>query len=157
MKWNVIHGLSAVLCSIGSAGCASSGLFQSGARPPQLISTWVDSALATPTDTVAWVLRENGDDRTLRIHVNTDSSGRATRTSTERHYAMWWVSGDLTDTLRRRFCSSPRPGRFGSTCYSFHIDTIAATDTSPLYRRLLVVGYAGTTHVRNRVLIERRP
>ena len=71
------HPLSAALLGLLLAGvtsCASSGgLFSVGPKPHELVGVWIDSAKATPTDTIAWILGADGDDRTLHVHVSRDA------------------------------------------------------------------------------------
>lgn len=54
------HGVRAALLGISLlivTSCASSGgLFSVGPKPHELMGIWIDSAKATPTDTIAWIL-----------------------------------------------------------------------------------------------------
>jgi hypothetical protein len=130
-------------------GCASGSLFHSGPRPPELVGTWVDSAASTPADTLAWVLGGDGDYRTLTIRARSDNRERSASKAEERHYAQWYLSGSLADTLRREFCFKRR-ARDGGSCMRFRLDTLADGR-----RRLRMIGYADQAHPRERVLTER--
>ena len=122
-----------------------------------LAGVWIDSAKATPSDTVAWRLDRNGADWTLRITVARDDSNRVTTEQRETRYGYWYVEGSLADTSGRALCFKTRP-RDGGTCYPFRLDTLAAGTTDSRPRRQLVIsGYRGQQHTRTRVLVERVP
>ena len=136
--------------------CATQGRwFQPGPRPAALVGIWIDSSQSTPTDTVAWVLAANGDDRTLRVHVQYDGDRAGGSTQEVRRYASWYLEGTLGDTSSQAFCVKRRP-RDGGSCSQFRLDTLYAPDGGIARRRLVIRGYVGERHTRDRVLLERR-
>ena len=143
-----------VLLATTLAACGRSGWFTAGPRPRDLVGVWVDSSLATSTDTIAWVLGENGIDRTLHITVSRDATGRASVDRRTTTYGLWYVSGDMRDAEKRTFCVKRRP-RDGATCVSFRLDTVASTQIQGVRRRLFLLGYKGQVHQRDRILLER--
>ena len=119
-----------------------------------LAGIWIDSARATPSDTVAWRLDANGADWTVTITVHHDSAGRG---STDRHdtrYGYWHLQGILSDTSGRALCFKARP-RDGADCYPFVFDTIRDSSSAAPRRRLVVLGYRGQRELRSRILLER--
>jgi hypothetical protein len=114
-------------------GCA--GLFQLGPRPAQLAGVWLDSSTTTPTDTFSRVLDQGGDDRSFHVRVIRNASGRAVLDTQSTRNGRWWVSGDLSDTVGRRLCVTPRPGRNPGTCITFRLDTLVMASGNG-YRRL---------------------
>lgn len=139
------------------AGCATgSALFSAGPRPSEIAGVWVDSSKATPSDTVAWVLAPSGEDRTLEIQVVRDDAMRVTTKRIEKRYGLWFLRGSLADTASRAICFKERP-RDGASCVAFQLDTLRSGTGGAPRRRLLVLGFKGHQHTRNRVLYERLP
>ena len=143
-----------VLLAMTLAACGRSGWFTAGPRPRDLVGVWVDSSLATSTDTIAWVLGDNGIDRTLHVTVSRDPAGRASVDRRMTTYGLWYVSGDMRDAEKRRFCVKRRP-RDGGTCVNFRLDTVPSAQTQGARRRLFLLGYKGQVHQRDRILLER--
>lgn len=144
--------LAALLLSTGA--CASSGgLFSVGPKPRELVGIWIDSAKATPSDTIAWILGADGDDRTLHIHVSRDAKGVASVETDDKRYGFWYSSGEMADTASLKLCVKRR-ARDGGTCTHFRLDT---TTTQPLRRRLTLYGYRTSHGINDRVLLERLP
>lgn len=140
-----------------TAGCASpaGGWFHVGPHPAALAGIWIDSAKATPTDTVAWVLAPNGEDRTLVVHVRPAITAASAVTRREIRYGFWYLSGALGDTTRQAICVKRRP-RDGAACAPFRLDTIPKVGSATARRRLRISGFRGEHHTRDRVLLERR-
>ena len=112
---------------------------------------WIDVARTSYSDTVAWVLAPNGDDRTISIAITRDDRGIASATTQEIWNGKWYLSGRLADTTNRAICYKRRV-RNGATCLRFRMDTVAAT---PPLRRLTVLGYEGQHPEEVRVFVER--
>ena len=108
------HILVAVALLTGT-GCALGNWFHFGPRPPELVGTWIDSARATPTDTVAWVLKANGDDQSFHISIRRDAKGATVVKQLQQHDTQWYLSGSLTGTSQPKLCfkrrESPRDCR----------------------------------------------
>lgn len=136
-----------------TAACASgSGTwFSPGPRPPEIAGVWIDVSLTSYSDTVAWVLATNGDDRTMRITIKRDNRGISVAEKREVWNGLWYLSGRLADTANRAICYKRRV-RNGATCLRFRMDTVAAT---PLLRRLTVLGYRSQLPGEGRVFLER--
>ena len=150
----ILIGSILVVLALSLVGCASNSLwFHGGARPPELVGTWIDVEKTTAADTLAWVLGVGGDDRTLHLRVLRDTAGDVRVKGDSRRYGYWYLSGALGDTARRALCFKERP-RDGATCRAFRLDTISGM---PPRRRLTVLGYPGEHHVSARVLVERVP
>lgn len=134
--------------------CAG-GWFTAGPRPSALVGRWVDSASATPRDTVVWDLASNGVRRMTRITVTRRTADSATvphvmlRTSDE---GLWYVSGALSDSINRAFCFKRR-SRDGATCRHFRLDTLSRAGERPLRRLVILADDRGQT--RDQVLVER--
>lgn len=122
------------------------------ANPPRLAGTWVDSSLATPTDTVAWVLGERGLDQTLTIHVGGDAPGG--RSERLEGYGYWYVAGDAPPADTGRICFRSR-ARGRDACFDYRVSTLPPDAAGRARRRLLIVAYQGRRHTRDRILIER--
>ena len=137
------------------AACARRDWFTAGPRPHELVGVWVDSSLATATDTVAWVLTENGLDKTLHLTVARDTAGRTNVQQRLTTYGLWYVSGSMSDVDNRTFCVKRR-SRDGGTCVKFRLDTLPSTHGGRSRRRLFLAGYKGQVHQRDRILLERR-
>lgn len=148
--------VSTVVAVAGLVACTAGGLFRLGPRPAALVGVWIDSALATPSDTVAWVLTAHGNDRTLHVVVTRDSTGRATLRRSTGGYGYWYLHGELSDTAHRALCFKARP-RDGGSCYHFRLDTLITSAPGVRRRRLRVLAYRGRQHTRDRILIERLP
>ncbi len=147
--------LSLVLLTAACTSIFTLGQSRSDTRV--LAGVWVDSVLATPTDTLAWKLDANGANRTLEIHVIRDSAMRVTTKQREQQHGHWYLRGALADTAGRALCFKARP-RDGGICYRFQLDTLAKPlDEGHPPRRLLVAGYPGRADARTRVLVERLP
>lgn len=151
------HGVRAALLGISlliMTSCASSGgLFSVGPKPHELVGVRVDSAKATPTDTIAWILGADGDDRTLHIHVSRDAKGAPSVQTDDKRYGHWYSSGDIGDTASLQLCVKRR-AREGGTCTHVRLDT---TTTFPTRRRLTLHGYRTLHGVNDRILLERLP
>lgn len=145
--------IGALLCASACVGVSTAAA--PGSRTRDIAGIWVDSAKATPTDTVAWRLDANGADWTLRIRVVRDSANRLTTEQQATRYGYWYVEGTSTDTTQRAICFKKRP-RDGGTCYAFRLDTLDG-GSAPARRRIVVAGYRGQQHTRTRVLLERLP
>lgn len=132
---------------IGACAAMRFGTVFNFSYPPQLSGTWVDSSLATPTDTVAWVLGPRGLDQTLTRHRS------ATGDWTERldGYGYWYVAGraERADTGQVCFRSRAR-GRDACFAYATRESTGATTP-----RRLVIYAYQGLHHTRDRILFRR--
>jgi len=133
------------------SGCLTGSWFAaSRADMHALAGTWKDSATATATDTVAWGLRPDGEDYSIRF-------GPGGIVLKEQRYGYWYLQGRLADTTGRALCFKARP-RDGATCYPFALDVVPPTPPDTVTRRRIVIaGYKGQQHVRTRVLIERLP
>ena len=92
-----------------------------------------------------------GDFRALHIRVWSSNGGSPRIEREDTHYAQWYVSGSLADTLRREFCFKRR-ARDGGSCMRFQLDTLADGR-----RRLRMLGYVSQVHPRVWVLTERLP
>jgi hypothetical protein len=138
-----------VLVTLVAAGCSSlrAAVGLSYSYPSFLARTWVDSSLATPTDTVAWVLGSRGLDQTLTIHVGPDSAGRTTRSEHLDGYGYWYVKGEEAQHDTGHICFRSR-ARGRDACYAYEV----AEAPRP---RLLIVAYQGRRHTRDRVLVAR--
>jgi hypothetical protein len=139
----------------GASACTSLHvpLLAPRSRPTEIAREWVDVRKSTPSDTSLWVLRPDGYDGSAHIRAIADSSGQVRAQRTETRYGGWYMSGTLGDTASQAICFSSRPGRFGSTCNGFSLDTVQSANASVV--RLTVRGYAGSHSTTNRVLISR--
>lgn len=147
-----------LLCAALLSGCAAgrsvTGYF-SYANPPRLVGTWVDSALATSTDTIAWVLGPRGLDKTLSVHVGPAAESASGRTETVAGYGYWYVRGGLASVDTGHICFRSR-ARGRDACFAYELSmALAPTAAAPQRRRLLIVAYEGRRHTRDRVLLER--
>lgn len=135
------------------AACASErgAWFSLGPRPSEIAGVWIDVARTSYSDTVAWVLAPNGDDRTLHIGVNRDADGVAATTKHETWNGMWYLSGKLTDTTDRAICFKRRV-RDGATCVRFRMDTAGVH----ALRQMTVLGYQGQRQAIEHIFFERR-
>lgn len=143
------------LLAAGCATAAGGGLFRLGPHPAQLAGTWVDVANTTPTDTVAWVLKESGDDRTVTLHVQPRANGTPVVTRRERDYRYWYLTGTLGDTTQQAICAKRR-ARSWPTCLAFRLDTLSGASGDGGRRRLRIVGVRGEPATSERVFLERR-
>jgi len=156
-----IAGIAALAVGALVVGCVIGRAFV-GTRPDALAGVWVDSARATPTDTVAWILSPGGTDETLHITVVRRPAGDSTVTpptivrETTR-YGAWYVAGDPDDTTARQLCVRRKGRAARSACFRFHLDTLPASDLGGARRRLVVFGYQGHHRSGDRVLFERLP
>lgn len=144
-----------LLAAVAASGCAfgrSVAFYASYGYPRQLVGTWVDSSLATPTDTVAWVLGGRGLDETLTIHVARNSSGAVTRQEHRAGYGYWYAPGGGAAADSGRICFRSR-ARGHDACYPYHVSLVALAGRER--RRLRVDGYEGQRHTRDRILLER--
>jgi hypothetical protein len=134
----------AVGITLAMAGCAGS-LFHKGPRPPELAGLWADSALATPTDTVAWVFLGNGTRLWRHTVVRHNASGNRVIEATQKRAGSWYFKGRLTDSINRQLCSYKRARDWG-TCVHFSLDSILTplrSGEKTLRRRLVLRQYAG--------------
>jgi hypothetical protein len=138
-----------------TAACASGSgsWFSFGPRPPEIAGVWIDVALTSSSDTVAWILAPNGADRTRHTSVSRDGSGVPSVTVHEFSNGFWYLSGRLEDTTNRAICYKRR-SRDGATCVRFRMDTVA---TPRFARRLRVLDYRGERLKEERVFIDIRP
>jgi hypothetical protein len=144
----------ASLALLLTAACASGSgsWFSFGPRPPEIAGVWIDVALTSPSDTVAWILAPNGADRTRHTSVTRDGRGALSVAVRETSNGFWYLSGRLEDTTNRAICYKRR-ARDGGTCLRFRMDTLP----TPLFiRRLTVLGYRGERLKEERVFVERR-
>jgi len=144
-----------VLLAAAASACAfghSVASYASYGHPRQLVGTWVDSSLATPTDTVAWVLGAHGLDETLTIHVARDSTGAVTRQEHREGYGYWYAPGSGVAADSGRICFRSR-ARGHDVCYPYHVTVVSVAGRER--RRLKVDGYQGRQHTRDRILIAR--
>jgi hypothetical protein len=137
-----------------TAACASGSgnWFSLGPRPPEIAGVWIDVALTSSSDTVAWILAPNGVDRTVHTSVSRDSRGVMSVAVHETSNGFWYLSGRLEDTINRAICYKRR-ARDGATCLRFRMDTVANTR---FLRRLTVLGYKGEPLKEERVFVEMR-
>ena len=149
--------LSLLMC-VSLAGCGGHLIpgFMAFGNPPRLVGTWVDSALAMPTDTIAWVFGARGLDQTLTIHLATDSTGAPKPTETLDGYGYWYVAGNAMPADTGRICFRGR-GRGRDACFQYQLSNVrsAGAAAARTRRRLLILAYQGRHHTRDRVLIER--
>lgn len=139
-------------------GCAAGRMvthYVAYSNPPELAGTWVDSALASPSDTVAWILGPGGLDQTLTLHRD-DSARESTRwISHVQGYGYWYVPGGLHPAGHGRICFRSR-ARGHDSCYPYAISIVAAPGgATPARRRMVIFGYRGLRHTRDRVLYRR--
>ena len=130
------------------------GYFDYG-HPAELAGTWVDSARATPTDTVAWVLCDRGLDQTLTIHRASPGAGDEGRTAQLDGYGYWYARNVAPAADSGQICFRSR-ARGRDACFPFQLTRQPASDAGPGRRRLMIVGYVGRRDTRDRILIERR-
>lgn len=117
-------------------------------HPQPLAGEWVDLKKTTAADTSVWRLGAGGEDLTLHVRPR---DGAPTATAIYRH-GIWFVRGELTDTIRRALCFNARPGRSPTACTRFALDTTA--DGRP---RLTLREYHGTHEIAARTLVRRTP
>jgi len=157
LRLAVIAGVRAAalgMSLVGATGCASSHLFGRGyARPPQLVGEWIDVAKTSRADTSIWVLRADGYDGNAHIQITTDAAGTPTVAWTQARYGTWHFEGILGDTTRQAICFSPRPGRFGTTCVPFSMDSIV--EGSTIVPRIRLRNYPGQHHTSDRLMVAR--
>ena len=104
-------------------GCTSSTWWlRPGPRPAELVGTWVDSARTTPTDSVGWVLADNGSDRRFVLAVRQKTGQQTEVTRHEQSNGWWYLSGALTDTIGRTFCVWRR--HYLPSCFPFRLDSL---------------------------------
>lgn len=137
--------IGAVLAS--AAGCLPA-VREMGQHPHPLAGDWVDPKHTTAADTSVWRLAPSGADMT--VHVRPGAGG-ATSTRVSRH-GIWFLRGALGDTARRALCFNRRPGRNGSSCTLFSLDTLPDGRL-----RMTLHDYRGTHETATRTLEERRP
>jgi hypothetical protein len=144
----------ASLALVLTAACASGSgsWFSFGPRPPELAGVWIDVALTTSSDTVAWILAPNGADRTMHKFVRRDSRGVPSVVVHETSNGFWYLSGRLEDTTHRAICYKRR-ARDGATCVRFRMDTVASPRS---FRRLRVLDYRGEPLKEERVFVDMR-
>jgi hypothetical protein len=137
-----------------AAGCAggSRNWFSPGPRPLEIAGVWIDVALSSPSDTVAWILAPSGSNRTSHISVGQDSRGVPSTVAHEKSNGLWYLSGRLGDTTTQAICYKRR-ARDGGTCLRFQMDTVSGPR---LLRRLRVFSYSGDHRNGARVFLERR-
>lgn len=138
-----------------AAGCAggSQNWFAPGPRPREIVGVWIDVALSSASDTVAWILRPNGDNRMRYVLVTRDAHGVPSTSAHEKSNGLWYLSGRLGDTASQAICYKRR-ARDGGTCLRFRMDTIS---TPRFLHRLRVIGYRGQRSSDETVFVERRP
>ena len=132
------------------AACAGSGSSPGSAQPiddarhpAALQGGWIDLRHTAEGDTSVWVLRSGGEDRGLRIRAETKHHPLRVK---DRGHGRWSVRDG-------KLCFNQRPGRSGDSCTAFTLDT-AVVNGRPR-RRLTVLGYVGSRHTGDRVLLER--
>ena len=114
---------------------------------------WLDVALTSASDTVAWILAPNGDDLTRHVSVWRDERGVLSRVTREKWNGRWYLSGTLGDTASQAICYKRRT-RDAGMCLPFRMDTVSGL---PFLRRLRVYGYRDETLKVGRLFVERRP
>lgn len=141
--------LAGMACMIVATACAPvHHFFAWRLRPQTLVGNW--SANVNASDTVFWQLF-NGRRRSVRTVRVTENSRTSTSRRSVRVYAdRWYVVGDLADSASRQLCFSQRPGRFGSSCAHFWLDSV---DVNGASRRRLIVAVRSTGE-RRFVLLE---
>jgi len=144
----------ASLALVLTAACASGSgsWFSFGPRPPEIAGVWIDVALTSSADTVAWILAPNGADRTRHTSVTRDGRGAPSVVVRETSNGFWYLEGRLKDTNTRAICYKRR-ARDGATCLHFRMDTVA---TPRFLRRLTVFGYRGERLKEERVFVDTR-
>lgn len=148
--------LSCALVSGCAVGHLVTGLV-AYSNPQRLVGAWVDSALATPTDTVAWVLGPRGVDQRLARHFASTEGGAAKWNESLDGYGYWYVPGRAATADTGRICFRSR-ARGRDACFPYQLGTAQAAADGAQERprkRLLIVAYQGQHHTRDRVLIER--
>ena len=146
--------LVAALCG----GCAHPGRADAGPRadpahPVALVADWIDLAHTTGADSMIWVLAPGGDDDNLHISVAGDGVRGSRTGASVKHYGRWYLDGNLGILANRRLCFARRPGRQGSSCVEFTVDTVVLDGIR--HRRLLLKRYQGEHRTRDRELLER--
>jgi hypothetical protein len=139
---------------LGVTSCASWHVLGRGyVRPPQLVGEWIDVAKTSPADTSIWVLRADGYDGNAHVQLTTDATGRPTVARSQARYGTWHFEGTLGDSTSQAICFSARPGRFGTTCVRFSMDSIANGLT--IVPRILLRNYPGQHHTGDRLMLAR--
>lgn len=138
----------ALLAPLAGA-CASAGLgtLLNYSNPASLAGTWVDSSLATPTDTVAWVLGPRGLDQTLTRH-RTPAGEWSERLD---GYGYWYVVGRAERSDSGQICFRSR-ARGRDACFAYASRRAAGANTP---ERLVIYAYRGLHHTRDRILLRR--
>lgn len=109
------------LCATG--GCTSRiWWLRPGPRPAELVGTWVDSTRTTATDSVGWVLGDNGSDRRFVLSVRQKPGLQTQVTRQEQSNGQWYIKGALSDTIGRTFCVW-RQHKLPS-CFPFRLDSL---------------------------------
>lgn len=146
----------AILSVVALDSCASLrlGPLRAPPRPAAIVGEWIDLSHTTPQDTSLWILRSDGYEGSAHILIRRDAAGSAQVKQTERRDGTWYLEGAMTNAAKRAICWSRRPGRFGSTCLSFVLDTLRGD--SGARRRLTIHGFLGERHMGDRELLERR-
>lgn len=146
-------GHAVVISILALSGCTiGQPLIGAWPRPSPIVGEWVDVEKSSATDTALWVLRADGYDGTAHLLLATDSLGSLRVRREDRRYGAWYVDGALGDSTRQ-LCFSKRIGRFGATCTSFILDTVATGGMPAL--RLRLKDYRGQHHTRDRLLVSR--
>ena len=150
----VVHATAIGVSLVAASGCASWHAFGRGyVRPPQLVGEWIDVAKTSRADTSIWVLRADGYDGNAHIRITTDATGTPKVAWSQTRYGTWHFEGILGDTTHEAICFSPRPGRFGTTCVPFTMDSIA--EGSTIVPRILLRNYQGQHHTSDRLMVAR--
>ncbi|MEA3245829.1 MAG: hypothetical protein U9Q74_06705 [Gemmatimonadota bacterium] len=135
------------------SACAAVGYFRYS-YPSRIAGTWVDSSLATPTDTIGWVLGVRGLDQTLAKHLVADSTDGGHWTEDISGYGYWYVPGGEPAADTGRICFRSR-GRGRDACFRYQLGAERLGPDAQPRRRLLIVAYQGLHHTRDRILLER--
>lgn len=119
-------------------------------HPPALVGEWVDIEKSSPLDSSFWILGANGDDEGLRI-TRLRGDERAIHQS-RQHYGYWFVRAPMNQPAE--LCVTKRPSRDAPSCTAFTLGVDSTTRPPRRFARL--AAYAGTHHMGERLLVERR-
>lgn len=150
-----LRGVAAIVAAVFLvAACASVPTwFAPGQSPPALVANWV--ARSTRTDTTVWEFASDGGRTTRTVRVSSGSEHSSARPGARTAVDRWYVTGDMTDSAGRELCFVQRPGRDGSSCMHFWLDTLHVNGVAR--RRLMLVPSWSPSRAARIVLLERLP
>lgn len=119
-------------------------------HPAALVGEWVDVAKSSPLDSSFWILEPDGDDEGLRITRRSGDEGPGHQS--RQHYGYWFVRASSNQPAE--LCVTRRPSRDAPSCTAFALGVDSAT--RPPRRVARLAAYAGSHHVGERMLVERR-